>query len=162
DRNSQASVYLESVRHERGTIVAMKELASWAEEKQSAYLYRVLAEVEAGTRYEMLFAGLADEAERQAKIWVDALARKRSAPPALYRPDLRTRLVAHMVRLLGTRAMRGILAAMKVRGMSVFSAHDTPGHATPTAASGTEQRHRWLGGGGNLRAAVFGINDGLI
>ena len=32
----------------------------------------------------------------------------------------------------------------------------------PTPASRTEHRHRWLGGGGNLRAAVFGINDGLI
>ena len=38
----------------------------------------------------------------------------------------------------------------------------TRGHATPTAGSGVEHRHRGLGGGGNLRAAVFGVNDGLV
>jgi len=31
-------------------------------------------------------------------------------------PDLRTRLVSGLVRRYGPRAMRGILAAMKVRG----------------------------------------------
>jgi VIT1/CCC1 family predicted Fe2+/Mn2+ transporter len=37
-----------------------------------------------------------------------------------------------------------------------------PGHAPPTPASGIERRHRGLAGGGNLRAAVFGVNDGLV
>jgi len=34
--------------------------------------------------------------------------------------------------------------------------------AAPIAGSGTELRHRGLGRGGNLRAAVFGVNDGLV
>ena len=53
---------------------------------------------------------------------------------------------------------------MKVRGMSVYAAAmpREPGHAPPTPASGIEHRHRGLAGGGNLRAAVFGINDGLV
>jgi VIT1/CCC1 family predicted Fe2+/Mn2+ transporter len=139
----------------------MKELESWEEEKQSAYLYRIIADVENGTRYQALFTGLASEAERQAGIWADAVMRRGGGAPAAYEPDLRTRIVSRLVRLFGTRAMRGILTGMKVRGMSVFSSRD-PGHATPTIAFGTEQRHRWLGGGGNLRAAVFGVNDGLI
>jgi VIT1/CCC1 family predicted Fe2+/Mn2+ transporter len=139
----------------------MKELESWEEEKQSAYLYRIIAEVENGTRYQALFTGLASEAERQAGIWADAITRRGGGAPGAYDPNLRTRIVSRMVRLFGTRAMRGILTGMKVRGMSVFSSRD-PGHPTPTIASGAEQRHRWLGGGGNLRAAVFGVNDGLI
>jgi VIT1/CCC1 family predicted Fe2+/Mn2+ transporter len=66
-----------------------------------------------------------------------------------------------MTRRLGPRAMRGILAAMKVRGMSVYSgAH--PGHPMPQAGGGPERRHRGLASGGNLRAGVFGINDGLV
>ena len=50
---------------------------------------------------------------------------------------------------------------MKVRGMVIYGSPviDEGGHATPTAGSGVEHRHRNLGGGGNLRAAVFGISD---
>jgi VIT1/CCC1 family predicted Fe2+/Mn2+ transporter len=53
---------------------------------------------------------------------------------------------------------------MKVRGMAVYGAAQAavPGHAPPPPGGGTEHRHRGLGGGGNLRAAVFGINDGLV
>jgi VIT1/CCC1 family predicted Fe2+/Mn2+ transporter len=60
--------------------------------------------------------------------------------------------------------MKGVLAAMKVRGMSVYgtSLGSDSGHAVPTSKSGIEHRHRNLGGGGNLRAAVFGVNDGLV
>jgi VIT1/CCC1 family predicted Fe2+/Mn2+ transporter len=48
---------------------------------------------------------------------------------------------------------------MKVRGMSIYGAPGVreAGHAMPTAATGAEHRHRGLGGGGNLRAAVFGV-----
>ena len=41
----------------------------WHEEKRSAYLYRVMAEAEAGTARGELFNGLAAEAENQAGIW---------------------------------------------------------------------------------------------
>jgi len=53
---------------------------------------------------------------------------------------------------------------MKVRGMVIYGSAggDEGGHATPTAGSGVEHRHRNLGGGGNLRAAVFGVSDGLV
>jgi VIT1/CCC1 family predicted Fe2+/Mn2+ transporter len=68
------------------------------------------------------------------------------------------------VHWLGPRRLRSVLAAMKVRGMAIYgsSVGDEGGHATPTAGSGIEHRHRNLGGGGNLRAAVFGISDGLV
>ena len=32
----------------------------------------------------------------------------------------------------------------------------------PLGRAPIERRHRDLGGGGNLRAAVFGVNDGLV
>ena len=65
---------------------------------------------------------------------------------------------------LGPRRLRAVLAAMKVRGMAVYGSTAVPerGHATPSAGGGIEHRHRGLGGGGNLRAAVFGVNDGLV
>ena len=66
-----------------------------------------------------------------------------------------------MIRRFGPRSMRGVLAAMKVRGLSIY-AKGEPGHHVPQ--SGMEFRHRHGGAetGGNLRAAVFGVNDGLI
>ena len=129
----------------------------WHEEKRSAYLYRVMAEAEAGTPRAQLFRGLAAEAENQAGIW----ARQAGAAVPEYAPDLRARLVAALVRRYGPRPLRAVLVAMKVRGLSVYS-HAAPGHPLPTTLEEVGKRHRGVSGGGNLRAAVFGINDGLV
>jgi len=129
----------------------------WHEEKRSAYLYRVMAEAEAGTPRAELFRGLAAEAEGQAAIW----ARHAGAAVPEYAPDLRARMVAALVRRHGPRALRSVLVAMKVRGLSVYS-HAAPGHPLPTTLEEVGKRHRGVSGGGNLRAAVFGINDGLV
>jgi len=127
------------------------------DELRSAYLYRVVAESERGTVREGLFRELAQSAEGQARIW----ANKSGVPLPEYSPDLRTRLVAAMVRRFGPKAMRAVLAAMKVRGMSLYS-KPVPGHRDGRAADGRKSRHDSVGAGGNLRAAVFGANDGLI
>ena len=129
----------------------------WHEEKRSAYLYRVMAEAEAGTPRADLFRGLAVEAEGQAAIW----ARQTGAAVPEYAPDLRARMVAALVRRHGPRALRSVLVAMKVRGLSVYS-HAAPGHPVPTTLEEVGKRHRGVSGGSNLRAAVFGINDGLV
>ena len=142
----------------------MNPLLSWSEEQRSAYLYRACAEAESGTVRAELFQRLAGEAQAQAAIWRAQITARGNPPPAPYEPDSRTVLVARLVRWLGPRRMKGILAAMKVRGMSVYgtSLGGDSGHAMPTPKSGIEHRHRNLGGGGNLRAAVFGVNDGLV
>jgi VIT1/CCC1 family predicted Fe2+/Mn2+ transporter len=128
------------------------------DEMRSAYLYRVLAEVEHGTPRSAMFTGLAREAEEQAALW--AKSAKLATVPK-YAPDLRTRVVAALARRYGPRAMRGILAAVKVRGLSVYS-HAAPGHPATTSVDDVGKRHRGFGGQGNLRAAVFGVNDGLV
>ena len=133
-------------------------LEGWREEKQSAYLYRVIADCERGTPRAQLFRSLADEAENQAEIWLKQAAVSSAGE---YRPDLRTRIVARLARARGPRAIRGILTAMKVRGLSVYS-HASPGHPAPTSIEDMKSRHRGAGTSGNLRAAVFGVNDGLI
>ena len=136
-------------------------LESWSEEQRSAYHYRACAEAEAGTARADLFRRLAGEAEAQAAIWRAQLTASGKPAPPPFVPDARTRLVARLVPILGPRRLRGVLAAMKVRGMAVYSKRDPGGHSAPIAGS-VEHRHRGLGGGGNLRAAVFGINDGLV
>lgn len=141
-----------------------REHQSWREERQSAFLYRMLAEVERGTPREALFAGLAEAADAQARTWA-ALARRAGRPvPERFEPSSRARVVAALVRLLGPRPCRGVLAAMKVRGLSAYSAAppvDTGHHALPDSLE--ELRgHHGTRGAGNLRAAVFGVNDGLV
>ena len=139
----------------------MSELSNWHEEKQAAYLYHVVAEVEAGTPRVALFVELAGEAEKQAAIWA-RLAREAGQPaPAQYAPDTRTRVVAALVRRFGARPLRTVLSAMKVRGMSLYT-HAMHGHSSQAPGSEMGKRHRGMGSGGNLRAAVFGVNDGLI
>lgn len=129
----------------------------WQDELRSAYLYRVIAEVERGTPRAELFSELAHEAEGQAAIWAKSAGL--AALPS-YEPDLRARLVARLARHYGPRAMRGILAAMKVRGLSVYS-HAAPGHP-PVLREEIGLRHRGFGAGGLLRAMVFGVSDGLV
>jgi VIT1/CCC1 family predicted Fe2+/Mn2+ transporter len=136
-------------------------LESWTEEQRSAYLYRACSEAEAGTARADLFRRLAGEAEAQAAIWRAQLTASGKPAPPPFVPDARTRLVARLVQILGPRRLRGVLAAMKVRGMAIYSKREPGGHSAPIAG-GVEHRHRGLGGGGNLRAAVFGINDGLV
>ncbi|MFO1396848.1 MAG: VIT1/CCC1 transporter family protein [Burkholderiales bacterium] len=142
----------------------MNPLASWVEEQRSAFLYRACAEAEAGTVRADLFQRLAGEAEAQAAIWRAQLTARGHPPPPPFVPDSRTQLVARLVRVLGPRRMKSVLAAMKVRGMAIYgtSLGAESGHAMPTTTATVEFRHRSLGQGGNLRAAVFGVNDGLV
>jgi len=142
-------------------VATQAALESWTEEMRSAHLYRVIAETEAGTPRERLFRRLADEAEGQAAIWGESARRQGGPVPPAFLPDLRTRVVERLVRRYGPRATRAILAAMKVRGLSVYG-HAQPGHPRPTSIEEMAKRHRGVGTGGNLRAAVFGVNDGLV
>src|SRR5450432_771071 len=136
-------------------------LESWTEEQRSAFLYSVCAEAEAGTPRADLFLRLAVEAQAQAAIWRAQLTASGKPAPPPFEANPRTRLVARMIRLLGPRRMRAVLAAMKVRGMAIYSEREPGGHLAPIAGT-IERSHRGLGGVGNLRAAVFGVNDGLV
>ena len=136
-------------------------LDSWTEEQRSAYLYRACADAESGTVRAELFRRLAGEAEAQAAIWRAQLTARGLPPPGPFVPDARTRIVANLVQWLGPRRLRNVLAAMKVRGMAVYGGGDD-GHAVPTALAMLERHHRGLAGGGNLRAAVFGVNEGIV
>jgi VIT1/CCC1 family predicted Fe2+/Mn2+ transporter len=143
----------------------MNPLESLREEQRAAFLYRACAAAEEGTSRAELFRRLAGEAEAQGAIWRAQLTARGGAAPGPFEPDARTRLVARLVGWLGPRRLRGVLAAMKVRGMSVYSTaggRTEPTHAAPVAGAPLERRHRGLGSGGNLRAGVFGVNDGLV
>jgi VIT1/CCC1 family predicted Fe2+/Mn2+ transporter len=127
---------------------------SWHEEVQSAWLYRRLAAAERDPRVAALFERLAGTAEQQALRWEASLPSR----PA-FRPTVRAWVAAGLVARLPPRRLRPLLRALKVRGLSAYDA--APGHARHTRVEDIGHRHRGPGGG-SLRAAVFGINDGLV
>ena len=132
---------------------------NWHEERQSAWLYRVIAAHEADAAVSDMFGALAEAAETQAALW----ARQISTAPPPFRPDFRARLVAGLIRWLGPRAVKPMLASLKVRGLSALSNRGSGlTHAMPTEVGEVGARHRGVVSGGNLRAAVFGVNDGLV
>lgn len=123
---------------------------NWWEEKRSAYLYAVMAQSEGKLLHQKLFTDLQTAAEKQAALWEHKFHEQNPNTPLTFKPDMRTKLVAFLVRQLGPERVHFILSSMKIRGMSVFSKfHSEHRHTTGSSAN-------------NLRAAVFGINDGLI
>lgn len=136
----------------------MSALEQWREEQQSAWLYRALADAERTPRIQVLLRGLAEAATAQSSHW----AAQCSPPPPPFAPSARVRLVAALARKLGPRRMLPVLAALKVRGLSVYSTGAPAEHALPRSREDFGQRHRSSGAGGALRAAVFGANDGLV
>lgn len=123
---------------------------NWREEKRSSYLYAIMAENELNILHKKLFLDLRDAAEKQAHLWELKIQEAKLPRPPMYTPDMRTRLVSILVKVLGTERLHSMLSAMKIRGMSVFTHYHQ------------EHKHTSLGSTSNLRAAVFGINDGLI
>ena len=138
--------------------MAHDPLESWFQERQSAWLYRRLATIEQDPLKQRLFESMAAAAEDQAATW--ARGTGAAGKPPSFRPSPRARLVAALVDRFGIRPMRPVLVAMKLRGLSVYDRPALDGHAMPTRVEQVGARHR--GGGGNLRAAVFGVNDGLV
>jgi vacuolar iron transporter family protein len=134
-------------------------IPNWQFEKQSAYLYRVIAQREKNADRKKLFLSLADEAEKQAAIWEGKFTPGLS--PTHFSPSPRALLTAQLIRALGPRPLKGILAAMKVRGMSVY-ASPILSHSMPHRLSEVGNRHKKMGAGNWLRASVFGANDGLV
>lgn len=122
---------------------------NWFEEKRSAYLYTIMAEHEKNSPHKKLFLDLGKAAETQALVWEKKLIASGSVPP-IFVPDFRTKLVGWLVKNLGTENTHSILSAMKIRGMSIFKRYHS------------EHKHTGLNSANNIRAAVFGVNDGLI
>ncbi|RMD83531.1 MAG: hypothetical protein D6815_06325 [Candidatus Dadabacteria bacterium] len=133
----------------------------WREEKESAWLYVTVASAEPDEAKSRMFAALSQAAEEQAGIIAREMEKAGQTVPE-YRPSTRARIVAALTRMLGPRRIRRVLAAMKVRGVSVYTAPaPVAGHRMPASVEEVGLGHGGVGGG-NLRAAVFGANDGLV
>lgn len=128
----------------------MEIVNNWCEEKRSAYLYGVLAQSEGNLLHRKLFKDLQHAAEKQAGMWEHKMKQENIAVPSSFHPGFRTLLVAKLAQWFGAERIHFILSSMKIRGMSVFTNYHS------------EHKHTGLSASSNLRAAVFGVNDGLV
>lgn len=136
---------------------------SWRQEMCSAYLYAIIAQTEPIPSRRQLFAELAREAENQAQLWAHEAAKSGQRVPSAYRPQAREKIIAWLIVRLGAEKIRPILAAVKIRGLSVYSNRHIAGfHPQPTTIEEVGASHRGTSNNGGLRAAVFGVNDGLV
>lgn len=139
-------------------------IRNWNHERQSAHLYEALAKIETNATYRQLFQSLAEAARQQADHWASLLNRVPSDKPLAYQPNFRVKLVIRLTLLLGIARMKPILAALKVRGLSVYSSRPIPvleTHLMPRTVQEVGLRHHH-GVAGSLRPAVFGVNDGIV
>lgn len=145
-------------------------LKRWQSEKTAAYLSNAVAGNETDPTRAKLFRNMSASAEAQAGILAKDLK-----PVPRFAPSLRARITAFLLRVLPPRAMRHVLSASKVRGVSVYrsavvssddkagssSKEAATGHPWPTSVEEIGRQHKNYASG-TLRAGVFGVNDGLV
>ena len=151
----------------------------WADELESAALYRALAGASEGRRREVL-SRLAAAEERHAAHWERLLKESGVSVLRRRRPTLRTRLLGTMARRFGAEAVLPLVLRLEAADAAKYRDVDEApeamsaeemAHGRAVAALGgglpgeniarAEGRHR-ANAGGALRAGVFGVNDGLV
>jgi VIT1/CCC1 family predicted Fe2+/Mn2+ transporter len=144
-------------------------------------LYGLLAEAERDTERKSIFTQLAQVEERHANIWREKL-REAGVQPRERGPSLRVRVLGFLARRFGVRSILPIVRGMEAGAYGMYMAQDETAQAIapderehgrtiarlqrpevePVAAiAGREKWHR-TGGGGTMRATVFGVSDGLL
>jgi vacuolar iron transporter family protein len=142
-------------------------------------LYRSMAAAERDEKRAEIFEKLAQNEERHAQRWARLIQSAGSSVPS-YRPSLRVRALGWVARSFGTQRVLPIISSLEARDEAGYMhqpeaaglpaeerAHSRTlwamagGPSGAAAIVGTERWHM-MSRGGSLRAAVFGINDGLV
>lgn len=154
------------------------------EEVDGLYIYQQLADIEDDPQLKDVYHRLAETETRHLRLWQEQL-RNAGADDTAGRPSRRARFLMWLARKGGTNLVMPVIKAFEsdatdmYAGELIAEAHGLPedeaAHARIFDAmskqrSGVrgsvigriETRHRALGGGNALRAAVLGANDGLV
>lgn len=156
--------------------------ANWEEERNSAILYRTLAEQDKNPKLAELYRRLAEAEEGHAGIWAEKLKESGAAVP-IFRPSLRTRALMSLARRFNAELILPLLSARETTATYEYGAQQEAAAMVQTershayllrqlaqtgreGVSGSalarfEGRHR-AGRGNALRAAVLGASDGLL
>lgn len=142
-------------------------------------LYRSMAAAEKDEKRAAIFEKLAQNEERHAQRWARLIQSAGGAVPA-HHPTARVRMLAWIARQFGTRRVLPIISSLEARDEAGYMAqpeaaglpaeersHSRTLRAMEGGLSGQEaiigvERWHYTSRGGSLRAAVFGINDGLV
>jgi vacuolar iron transporter family protein len=155
--------------------------ANYLKEQEGIALYRALAKAEENSHRSEIFEKLAVAEEHHAARWARLLADNGvSVPP--YRPSIRVKLLGWISRNIGTQHVLPVVSGFESRDQSAYIGQEEAaglpaaershsrtlqlmlrGNAE-TGAQSIVKAERWHSQsyGGSLRAAVFGVNDGLI
>ncbi len=157
-------------------------LQNLRDERDGAALYEGMAALEKNPARAASFRELAQAERRHAELWAQKLVAQGVALPA-DAPSSRVRLTLWLARRLGVAAVLGQVVetetvdadkyAQQGEDAAALVAEEQEhrdvlarmrGPATGGAAGAIVTRERWHKGGraGSIRAAVFGMNDGLI
>src|SRR5512143_670731 len=157
-------------------------LTNWEEERNSAALYRAMAEHERNPKISEVYLKLAETEDGHAETWRRKLLEAGIEAPA-FRPSLRTRALIWLMRRFGAGMALPALSTMEERGSSGYRMQPEAADMGPAEQSHArllqhikqtvhggmdgsvlarlEGRHRSAGGSA-LRAAVLGASDGLL
>ncbi|MGE5487524.1 MAG: VIT1/CCC1 transporter family protein [bacterium] len=151
------------------------------DERETAALYRALAEAETRPEVAEVYRRLAEVEERHARYWEDKLRAPDGSLPAIS-PSLRSRVLGWLARRFGPDFVLPALVAGERKdgtgyraepGVRGFQAEEDSHARVLSALAGSgagleggmvarlEGRHRTIGGNA-MRAAVLGVNDGLV
>jgi VIT1/CCC1 family predicted Fe2+/Mn2+ transporter len=150
-------------------------VANWRNELDSANLYNYLARLEDDESRSAILREMAAAETTHAGVMARGLEAQ-GIPLPRHRVGFRTRVMKTLARLAGPKAVYPLLHGTEISGSAEYATQD---RAT-AALAGEERSHaralgelsresiprgeRWhrTAGGGSLRAAVFGVNDGLV
>ena len=154
---------------------------NYIKEQDGIALYRSLAKAEKDPSRADIFERLAAAEELHAERWAQLL-RDNGRKIPVYSPGLRVRLLGWLSRSMGTQPVLPVVSGLESRDQGAYvgqaEATGMPAsershsrtlqtmfhHGRPENASSIVASERWhrASYGGSLRAAVFGVNDGLL
>jgi len=163
-----------------GKVPDKSEIRRWQENLQDevdgSALYDALAAAERDPKRAEVLRELAAVERGHAEVWAEKL--RDAGLPDRPTPQVRTRLLSFLARRFGARALLPVARAMEVNATDGYAGQKDAAalrmpqqersHAkvfSQMAKGGSVAEHEaWhrSSGGGNLRAAVFGVNDGLL
>ncbi|MBI2914028.1 MAG: VIT1/CCC1 transporter family protein [Chloroflexi bacterium] len=144
-------------------------------------VYQLLAEAERDSGRRAIFEQLAAVEQRHADVWRQKL-REAGVEPRERGPSLRIRLIGFLARRFGPRSVLAIVRGMEAGAYGMYMAQDEAAQAIapderehgrtlarlqrpaiePAADIAAREAWHRTGGGGTLRASVFGVSDGLV
>jgi VIT1/CCC1 family predicted Fe2+/Mn2+ transporter/rubrerythrin len=143
-------------------------------------IYRLLAEAERDDERRRIFEQLAAVEERHAEVWRRKL-HEAGVEPKEHGPSLRVRLIGFLARRFGARSVLAIVRGMEAGAYRMYMAQDEAAQAIapderehgrtlgrlqrgaePSEMIAARETWHRTGGGGTLRASIFGVSDGLV